>query len=83
MPFTNQDKVLLDRNARAGEIEAHKLLVTYGSNWQASKEAKRAKLEFDRLERDARDTRLLAKRMEAEEKQRRKGQTVLPIGNAA
>lgn len=71
MPFTNLDKALCDRLARRLRTQANMLLTIYGSNWQASKDSREAKLEFDRLERDARDAGLLAKRMVGEEKQRR------------
>jgi len=71
MPFTNLDKALCDRLARGLHAQAKMLLTLHGSNWQASKESRKAKLEFDRLERDARDAGLLAKRMVGEEKQRR------------
>ncbi len=71
MPFTNLDKALCDRLARGLHTQAKMLLTLHGSNWQASKESRKAKLEFDRLERDARDAGLLAKRMVGEEKQRR------------
>ena len=71
MPFTNLDKALCDRLARGLHAQAKMLLTLHGSNWQASKDSRKAKLEFDRLERDARDAGLLAKRMVGEEKQRR------------
>ena len=71
MPFTNLDKALCDRLARRLRAQANMLLTLHGSNWQASKDSREAKLEFDRLERDARDAGLLAKRMVGEEKQRR------------
>jgi len=77
MPFTNLDKALCDRLARGLHAQAKMLLTLHGSNWQASKDSRKAKLEFDRLERDARDAGLLAKRMVGEEKQRRLAEKVL------
>lgn len=71
MAFTNLDKALLDRCARGLRNDAAALLARHGSNWQASKESRKAKLEYDRLQRDAHDLSMLAKRMTGEEKQRR------------
>jgi hypothetical protein len=72
MAFTNLDKALLDRCARGLRNDAAALLYTHGSNWQASKESRKMKLEYDRLQRDAHDLSILAKRMTGEEKQRKK-----------
>ena len=82
MAFTNLDKALLDRCARGLRKDAVGLLTMHSANWQASKESRRAKLEYDRLERDARDLCMLATRMMGEEKQRRSAQQVIPIGVA-
>ena len=71
MAFTNLDKALLDRCARGLRNDGAGLLARHGSNWQASKESRKAKLEYDRLQRDAHDLSMLAKRMTGEEKQRR------------
>lgn len=64
MAFSKMDKALLDRAARnltaqAREIE---LAVAVPMGWGASKESKVGKLGYDRLLRDARDLRALAKR---------------------
>lgn len=57
--FTGPDKSLLDRSARAAEAQA-KLL-----GWESLQGAarKRAKLEYDRLMRDAHDLRLMGIRL--------------------
>lgn len=57
--FTGPDKSLLDRSARAAEAQA-KLL-----GWESMQGAarKRAKLEYDRLMRDAHDLRLMGIRL--------------------
>lgn len=60
--FTNTDKALLDRAARRATASAACLKSLHPS-WGASKDSKKAKLEYDRLMRDAHDTRNLAKRM--------------------
>lgn len=60
--FTNTDKALLDRAARRATASAACLKSLHPS-WGASKDSKKAKLEYDRLMRDAHDTRALAKRM--------------------
>ena len=64
MPFTKTEKALLDRSARNLTGQASKIYETHGNTgWGANKESKAAKLEYDRLQRDARDLRALAKRM--------------------
>ena len=57
--FTGPDKSLLDRSARAAEAQA-KLL-----GWEAltGTARKKAKLEYDRLMRDAHDLRLMGVRL--------------------
>lgn len=58
--FTGPDKSLLDRSARAAEAAAKAL------RWESildSKRRKLAKLEYDRLMRDAHDLRLLGARL--------------------
>jgi len=57
--FTGPDKALLDRSARAAEAQA-KLL-----GWEAltGTARKKAKLEYDRLMRDAHDLRLMGVRL--------------------
>ena len=58
--FTGPDKSLLDRSARAAEAAAKVL------GWESildSKKRKAAKLEYDRLMRDAHDLRLLGARL--------------------
>lgn len=57
--FTGPDKSLLDRSARAAEAQA-KLL-----GWEAltGQARKKAKLEYDRLMRDAHDLRLMGVRL--------------------
>lgn len=57
--FTGPDKALLDRSARAAEAQA-KLL-----GWEAltGSARKKAKLEYDRLMRDAHDLRLMGARL--------------------
>lgn len=58
--FTGPDKALLDRAARSFDQQAVAL------NWEAiedSKKRKAAKLEFDRLKRDAFDLRALGVRL--------------------
>ena len=60
--FTKTDKALLDRTAllltkkAAGIQSIHPV-------WGATADSKKSKLEYDRLLRDARDLRALAKRM--------------------
>ena len=57
--FTGPDKALLDRSARAAEAAAKRL------GWEAmvGKQRKSAKLEYDRLMRDAHDLRLMGVRL--------------------
>ena len=62
--FTNTDKALLNRAARYLKAEAAKLEKTYGQNsWGADKQCRKAKLEYDRLMRDARDLDAQATRL--------------------
>lgn len=63
--FTNTDKSLLMRAARLLLEQAKTLEKSYGLNWAADPEHRAAKLEFDRLHRDARDLRALAHRYES------------------
>lgn len=64
MPFTKMDKALMDRAARnltaQAKVMEGQFAVPLG--WGATTQSKKAKLEFDRLMRDARDLRALAKR---------------------
>lgn len=62
--FTSIDKALLLRAARHLEERALNLEVS-NSPWGATPEGKIAKRVFDRLKRDARDLRSLAKRLQA------------------
>lgn len=63
--FTNTDKALLLRSARLLLDQAQTLERSYGQNWAADPDHRAAKLEFDRLHRDARDLRALARRYES------------------
>lgn len=65
--FTSTDRALLQRCARNLEGEAAALNASYAipNGWGASAEGREAKREYDRLLRDARDLRALAKRPEA------------------
>ena len=63
--FTGTDKSLLMRAARLLLDQASTLERSYGQNWAADPDHRAAKLEFDRLHRDARDLRALAHRYEA------------------
>ena len=72
--FTGPDKALLDRAARSFDAQAKAL------NWEAITDPKRrkaAKLEFDRLKRDAFDLRALGIRSMALAKRINKGMLVL------
>ncbi len=60
MLFTTTNKALMQRAARHLTEQAGILKNSYGQNWAASKEAKVAKRQYDRLLRDARDMRELA-----------------------
>ncbi len=68
MVFTNTDKVLMMRAGRLLVEQAKSLKLQFGENWAASKESKVAKREYDRLLRDDRDIRALAKRLERQAK---------------
>lgn len=61
--FTNTDKGLLQRAARNLDEIGKGLLKTHGPVWSATKEGVKAKLVFDRLQRDSRDLRAMAKRI--------------------
>lgn len=60
--FTKTDKSLLDRAARRITLSANAIQAT-NPVWGATENSKKAKLEYDRLMRDARDLRMMAKRM--------------------
>lgn len=60
--FTKTDKALLDRTALRVTKSAAAIQSIHPV-WGATKDSKKAKLEYDRLQRDARDLRALAKRM--------------------
>lgn len=62
--FTKTDKALLDRAARHLQSRAKSLVKLHEGHWSLTKEAKAAKLEFDRLLRDERDLRALARLLE-------------------
>jgi len=61
--FTLADKGLLDRAARQLLEEAAAIENLYGKPAWVGEEARKEKLVFDRLQRDARDLRSLAKRL--------------------
>lgn len=62
--FTNTDKTLMMRAARHLSTQAAELKNSFGQNWAFDKESRNAKREYDRLLRDERDLRALAKRLE-------------------
>lgn len=62
--FTKTDKALLDRSARHLHETAIELQRSEGPVWSATESGKKAKKVFDRLLRDERDLRELAKRLE-------------------
>lgn len=62
--YTLTDKTLMMRAARQLKEQADVLLNRYGTNWAENDESKGAKRKFDRLLRDERDLRMLAKRFE-------------------
>lgn len=68
MIFTNTDKTLMMRAGRLLVEQARILKHSYGQNWAGSAEAKEAKRQHDRLLRDDRDLRELAKRLEIQSK---------------
>lgn len=61
--FTLADKGLLDRAARLLLEQAAAIEFSYGKPAWVGEEARKEKLVFDRLQRDARDLRSLAKRL--------------------
>lgn len=67
MIFTKTDKALIDRAARYLRGEAAKLEKQFPV-FSATKEGRRAKDEFDRMMRDERDLRMLAKRLQKDSK---------------
>lgn len=76
--FTNTDKSLLDRAARILSEMASDLYKEHGINsWGATKDSRKAKDVYDRLDRDARDLRTLAGRLLNEAKRQAKA-TVQP-----
>lgn len=58
--FTGVDRALLQRSARSLEAKAHPLA---DEIWDGSDASRARKLEYDRLMRDGRDLRALAKRL--------------------
>ncbi len=65
MIFTKTDKTLLDRAARIIHNQAVVEENSYkGDTWAATETGKEAKKRYDRLLRDERDLRALAKRLE-------------------
>lgn len=65
--FTKTDKTLLDRAARIIHNQAVVEENSYkGAGWASSENGKEAKKRYDRLLRDERDLRELAKRLERE-----------------
>lgn len=64
--FTASDKALLHRTARHLLAKANELERMYGqASWGTDKTTRAAKLEFDRLQRDARDLIAMGKRLAA------------------
>ena len=62
--FTLTDKTLIDRAARLLNEQAAALRNGYGQNgWSGDEESRKQKLVYDRLLRDERDLRALAKRL--------------------
>lgn len=77
--FTGADKALLDRAARHLDAEAK------ATGWESitdSRKRKSAKLEFDRLTRDARDLRMLATRLMKAEKANRNAVAAAAAGQS-
>lgn len=64
MIITGIDRALMQRAARLIEGQAAQLETVYGLNWAADQTTRQAKLEHDRLRRDARDMRALVKRLQ-------------------
>ena len=62
--FTKTDKTLLDRAARHLHETAVELQRSEGPVWSATESGKSAKKIYDRLLRDERDLRQLARRLE-------------------
>lgn len=62
--FTRTDKALVDRAARHLKETAQELQRSEGPVWSATESGKKAKRVFDRLMRDERDLRMLARRLE-------------------
>lgn len=77
--FTGFDKALLERTARLLDAQAKR------TGWEDiadSRKRKSAKLEFDRLTRDARDLRMLAARLMKAEKANRNAVATVAAGQA-
>jgi hypothetical protein len=64
MIFTKTDKTLVDRAARIVHDQAVIEEKMHGPVWSATAEGKDAKRRYDRLLRDERDLRMLARRLE-------------------
>jgi hypothetical protein len=79
--FTNTDKGLMMRAGRRLADQAKALETKFGFNWAATKESREAKLEFDRLMRDDRDLRILAKRIEKAVAEEAARQAVAAVGS--
>lgn len=62
--FTRTDKALIDRAARHLKDTARELQRSTGPVWSATEGGKKAKRVYDRLMRDERDLRMLARRLE-------------------
>lgn len=78
--FAKTDKALLDRTALRID-KAAKAIQSVHPVWGANADSKKAKLEYDRLMRDARDLRALGKRLVPKLKVVQ--QAELPIGKVA
>lgn len=63
LKFTKTEKGLLERAARILDANGKELLKAHGPVWSATKAGVNAKLVFDRLQRDQRDLRAVAKRL--------------------
>lgn len=61
--ITKPDQNLLVRAARVLQANAKRLQRLYGTDWNADKDAKQAKRDFDRLLKEERDLRALIKRL--------------------
>lgn len=79
--FTNTDKGLLQRAARNLDEIAKGLSKIHGPVWSATKEGVKAKLVFDRLQRDMRDLRAMGKRLVAVNKLLMESPVIITTGH--